>query len=139
MAGSPEQKWLDQWESWDGNLLFVAKELDLDEADFKKLSEMTPDETKKAEEDIVEAFGSKIPKDLLEQLKALFRIRNKEDYSKARARFAERAKEHVTKKGTEGVREKSESLKKEFARRSAELAGKKLDLDTLERQYREAQ
>jgi hypothetical protein len=76
--------------------------------------------------------------ELLEQLKALIRIRKKEDYSKARARFAERASEHVTKNVTGDGRKRYAALKKEFVRRSAELAGKKLDLDTLERQYREA-
>jgi hypothetical protein len=42
------------------------------------------------------------------------------------------------KKTVEGVRKKFAKLKEEYARHSAEIAGKKLDLATLERQYHDA-
>jgi hypothetical protein len=81
-----------------------------------------------------EQFG----KEFAEELDVLAKLKKKEEFSEARWNLANRAMEELKKKVPERFRQESAPLKKEFARRSAELAGKKLDLDTLERQYREA-
>ena len=81
-----------------------------------------------------EQFG----KEFAEELDALVKLKKKEEFSEARWSLANRAMEELKKKASERFRQESAPLKKEFARRSAELAGKKLDLDTVERQYREA-
>jgi hypothetical protein len=80
-----------------------------------------------------EQFG----KDFAEQLARLPKL-EKEQFSEARMRLADRAMEEIKKKAPEYFRQIAAPLKKEFTRRSAEIAGKKLDLATLERQYHDA-
>jgi hypothetical protein len=77
-------------------------------------------------------------KEFAEELDALGKMKKKEEFSEARWRLAARAMEEIKKKAPESFRQEADPLKKDFVRRSAELAGKKLDLDILERQYREA-
>jgi hypothetical protein len=101
-----------------------------DEELRKQLSE----KEKEMDDYVLKSFG----KGFADELNALAKIEKKEEFSEARRRLVDLAGEHILKKATEGVRRKTSLFKKEFTRRSAKLAGKKLDLETLERQYREA-
>ncbi len=139
-SGNQEQQRLRNWKAWGGELLLLAKAMkwEAPEGEFeKKIGKLTPEEIKKADDQAVERFGDVLSKNLLDELKGLPRTKNKEEYSRLLEKFAEGVLEQVTNKATENVRKKSASLKKDFTRRSAEIAGKKLDLDSLERQYRE--
>ncbi len=85
---------------------------------------------------IVERLGEKFLEEFVDKLVSLSKVR-KEEFSKERERLVEWMYEQARNKATESVRDKMVSLKKDFGRRSADLALKKLDLESLERRYRE--
>jgi hypothetical protein len=118
--------------SWGGDtwaFLFLEETIDDDEL-RKKASEQNQ-ETKNY---LLQTNG----KEIAQSLESLVKITGKEEFSKARRSLAGRVKEDVMKKAAESAREKSAPLKNKYTLRSAEIAGKKLDLTTLERQYHEA-
>jgi predicted DNA-binding protein YlxM (UPF0122 family) len=101
------------------------------------IKDLKSKEKPKFKDDLVEKLGEKFPDEFVDKLVTLSKA-SKEEFSKERERLVEWFYEKARNKATETVRDKMVSVKKDFTRRSAEIAGKKLDLAILERQYLEA-
>lgn len=122
---------LEKFETWVGALIELAAVKTITDEELRKdLSEEPEEHREKGRKD----FG----KELAEEFDSLLKKVDKEEFSRARRQLAERFLHEIQQKATAEVRAKIAAQKKEFARQAAELAGKRLDLETLERQYREA-
>jgi hypothetical protein len=117
---------------WIGAWLDFAVEEKVSEEELRKgLSENS---TKERRDETAKVFGT----ELAEKIDSLAKKTNKDEFSLARRHLADRFLEEIYKRATVGVRAKNAIQRKEFTRQAAELAGKRLDLETFERQYREA-
>jgi hypothetical protein len=118
---------LDVW------LYFAATETATD-SKLKDALAQPKNAMKEFDDRIIEVFG----KEFVNEYESLARIDNPGNFTEARKRLADRMKPISLKKGIDAIRQKSDQVRKELSRHSAELAGKKLDLAVLERQYLEA-
>jgi hypothetical protein len=115
--------------------LYFADSGVLDGNKLKEVLSILPkDDKKKFDNRIIEVFG----KEYIDEYESLIRIENPVEFAQARKRLADRMKPISLKRGIDGIRQKSDQVRKELYNRSAEITGKKLDLVTLERQYHEA-
>jgi predicted DNA-binding protein YlxM (UPF0122 family) len=103
----------------------------------KMIKDLKSKEKSKFKDDLIEKLGEKFLDDFVNKLVSLSKA-SKEEFSTEREHLVEWFYEQVRNKATESVRDRMVSLKKNFTRRSAEIAGKKLDLAELERLYHEA-
>ena len=85
------------------------------------------------QEYVVGKFG----RECLDELIGLERFETKAEYSRAAGRLAEQVRVRIIENGSAAIKRKLDPIRAKFARRSADLAGKKLDLESLEGQYHE--